>query len=81
MTLHGIGDVTTQDIGAALSQAGTILNPGTYTNTWNGGVLYTPATAVAPGPMSAASLQGSISPTTLLLIGGIALFAFSGGKR
>lgn len=77
MTVRGIGDVTTQDIGQALSQAGTILNPGTYTTTYNGGVLYTPAGVNAPG----ANALSSISPTTLLLLGGVALFAFSGGKK
>lgn len=88
MTLHGFGEVTTQDIGQALSQAGTILNPGTYTTTWNGGVLYTPAApaasigASAPGNVSnmLGGASASISPTTLLVIAAVAFFMFKGGK-
>jgi hypothetical protein len=75
MTVHGVGEITTQDVGAALSQAGTILNPGTYTTTYNGGVLYTPpAPAGAPGPIA------TMNPTTILLIIGAFLLFSRGGK-
>jgi len=75
MTLHGVGDITTQDIGQALTQAGTILNPGTYTTTYNGGVLYTP-----PAPAGAPGVATTMSPTTLLLIAAVVYFAFGGKK-
>lgn len=82
MTLRGVGEVTTQDIGQALSQAGTILNPGTYSTTWNGGVLYTPPAPIGANGPGSNMLGGatSINPTTLLLIGAIAFFMFKGGK-
>ena len=83
MTLRGIGDVTTQDIGQALTQAGTILNPGTYTTTYGGGVLYTPAAPAGAAPGSTPPVVtpfGTMSPTTLLLLGGAALYLMSGKK-
>lgn len=68
MTCTGIGDVTSQDIGAALSQAGTILNPGTYTTLANGQVVYTPAAgANVPGGLPATGTSGNF--TTLLIVG------------
>ena len=87
MTLRGIGDITTQDIGAALSQAGTILNPGTYTTTYGGGVLYTPAPgANIPGGVNAPSAPvviggTAMSPGMLLLLAGGAFMLMKGGGK
>ncbi len=84
MTLRGIGDVTQQDIGQALSQVGTILNPGTYTTTYGGGVLYTPAPPIGTVPGASAPIVvggTAVSPGMLLLLAGGAFMLMKGGKR
>lgn len=43
MTLAGIGDVSLQDVGQALTTAGTLVNPGAVYTSANGTVTYTPA--------------------------------------
>lgn len=73
-----------QQIGAALSQAGTLLNPGTYTtNPITGAVTYYPtAGANVPGGLPTTSGTGlaAMDPTTLLILAALALFMFSGKK-
>lgn len=64
-----LGDVTTQYVGQFFTTAGTLLNPGQYTNNLNGTITYTPAN-VTPANV------GGTSTTTVLLFGVILYMMF-----
>lgn len=76
---RGVGAVDSRDIGQALQQAGTILNPGTYFNGPGGMVTYVPNPGdIGPGvPMSN---SGGTSMSTMLFVGLLAYIFFKGGR-
>lgn len=72
-----MAEVNSADIGAALQQAGTILNPGTYYTGPGGVVTYAPAPG-ALGPGLPPSTVGGMSGGTLIMLAVVAYFLFKG---